>query len=103
MYPTKISLNRDRTSLSVTWESGVTTVYPAARLREQARDAGSVRFVVDGKATSPAPDLTITGVDPVGNYGVRLAFSDGHDRGIFPWTYLIEIGEADLPTSVAGR
>ena len=30
-------------------------------------------------------DLTITAVEPVGNYAVRLTFSDGHDRGIFPW------------------
>lgn len=24
-------------------------------------------------------------------YGVQLRFSDGHERGIFPWGYLVEI------------
>jgi ATP-binding protein involved in chromosome partitioning len=25
---------------------------------------------------------------PVGNYAVRIAFDDGHDTGLFAWTYL---------------
>lgn len=25
-------------------------------------------------------------------YGVQLVFSDGHERGIFPWAYLKELG-----------
>ena len=41
-----------------------------------------------------ASDLTITNIEPIGNYAVRLAFSDGHDRGIFPWAYLTEIAAA---------
>jgi DUF971 family protein len=43
--------------------------------------------------------LTITKVEPIGNYAVRLAFSDGHDRGIFPWAYLNEIAAAGAPVS----
>ncbi|MEY2621712.1 MAG: hypothetical protein RIT26_1532 [Pseudomonadota bacterium] len=27
-------------------------------------------------------------VEPVGNYGIKPTFSDGHDSGIFSWTYL---------------
>jgi DUF971 family protein len=38
-----------------------------------------------------AAQVTITSVEPIGNYAIRLAFSDGHDRGIFPWPYLAEI------------
>ena len=36
-------------------------------------------------------DLTIVAVELVGNYGIHVRFSDGHDRGIFPWAYLAEI------------
>jgi DUF971 family protein len=93
MNPTEIRLDASRTQLSVTWDNGTTSTYAAARLRERARDAGSVRTALNDWAVPPAPGLTITAVDPIGTYAVRLAFSDGHDRGIFPWPYLAEIAE----------
>lgn len=95
MYPTEIRLDAGKTQLSVTWENGQTTAYPAAVLRDHARDAGSVRLSVDNWAVPAASGLTITRVEPIGNYAVRLAFSDGHDRGIYPWAYLNEIAAAD--------
>jgi DUF971 family protein len=94
MHPTEIHLNRERTRLSVTWENGAITAYPATLLRERARDAGSTRAAVDGWAVPPPPDLTIAAIEPIGHYAVRLAFSDGHDRGIYPWAYLLEIDQA---------
>jgi DUF971 family protein len=95
MFPTEIRLDRDRTRLSVTWENGGTVAYPAALLRERARDARSVRIAVDDWAV-PAPiGLTIVNVEAIGNYAIRLVFSDGHDRGIYPWAYLNEIAAAD--------
>ena len=33
-------------------------------------------------------------VRAVGNYALQLVFSDGHERGIFPWGYLRELGAA---------
>ena len=44
MQPTEVRLNRERTRLSVTWESGATSAFEATTLREKARDANSVRF-----------------------------------------------------------
>ena len=35
--------------------------------------------------------ITITDLVVVGNYAVRIAFSDGHDAGIFPYGYLYEL------------
>ncbi len=93
MTPTTICLDSSRTQLSVTWENGVTSSYSAALLRERARDAGSVRMAINDWAAPVAPNLQITAIDAIGNYAVRLAFSDGHDRGIFPWPYLAEIAE----------
>ena len=94
MHPTEIRLNRNRTQLSVTWDNGATVAIPAALLRERARDANSVRLEVDGWAVPAAAGLTITKVEPIGNYALRLSFSDGHDRGIFPWSYLNDIAGA---------
>jgi DUF971 family protein len=38
-------------------------------------------------------DVAIAAVDPVGNYAVRLTFGDGHNTGLFSWTYLRKLGE----------
>jgi DUF971 family protein len=37
-------------------------------------------------------DVTLAGLEPVGNYAVQPAFSDGHDTGIFSWDYLYFLG-----------
>ena len=32
--------------------------------------------------------IEITAIEPVGNYAIRLVFSDGHDSGIYSWDFL---------------
>ena len=34
----------------------------------------------------------ILGVEPVGNYAVRIVFDDLHDTGIYTWDYLYRLG-----------
>lgn len=36
--------------------------------------------------------VTLEGLEPVGNYGVKPVFSDGHASGIFTWDYLYQLG-----------
>lgn len=36
--------------------------------------------------------VKIKGIEPVGNYGMKPAFSDGHVSGIYTWDYLRELG-----------
>lgn len=42
-------------------------------------------------AVGGAQDLAIVEIRPVGAYAIQLVFSDGHDRGIYPWRYLREL------------
>ena len=37
--------------------------------------------------------VKIARLDPVGNYAVKIVFDDGHDTGLYTWTYLRELGE----------
>ena len=37
-------------------------------------------------------DVELAGLEPVGNYAVQPAFSDGHDTGIFSWDHLYFLG-----------
>lgn len=51
--------------------------------------------------------VELAGLEPVGNYAVQPAFSDGHDTGIFSWDYLYFLGSqqdklwADYTASLA--
>tara|TARA_B110000971_G_C19766491_1_gene388891 strand:- start:124 stop:492 length:369 start_codon:yes stop_codon:yes gene_type:complete len=33
-------------------------------------------------------DVGIIEISPVGNYAIKIKFSDGHDTGLFSWDYL---------------
>ena len=46
------------------------------------------RVTVPGKRR-----VAIAGVEPVGNYAIRIIFDDGHDTGIFSYDLLRAIGE----------
>lgn len=37
-------------------------------------------------------EVGISDMEPVGNYGVKPVFTDGHDSGIFSWDYLYFLG-----------
>ena len=42
----------------------------------------------------PAQPVDITSIQPVGNYGLSIAFSDGHGTGIYRFEFLREIASA---------
>jgi DUF971 family protein len=33
-------------------------------------------------------NVSIAGIEPQGNYAIKLEFDDGHDSGIYSWDYL---------------
>jgi DUF971 family protein len=35
--------------------------------------------------------VAINNIERVGNYAIKIIFDDGHDSGIFTWTYLYEL------------
>jgi DUF971 family protein len=37
------------------------------------------------------PEVTLLKAEPLGTTALQLFFSDGHERGIYPWTYLKQI------------
>jgi DUF971 family protein len=36
--------------------------------------------------------VNIVAIEPVGQYAIRLVFSDEHDTGLYSWDYLYDIG-----------
>ena len=93
-WPEEVRLSKDRRTLTVRFDDGGEFPLPAEYLRvlspsaEVQGHSPEQRVTVGGKA-----DVSISAIDPVGNYAVRLTFSDRHNTGLFSWTYLRRLGE----------
>src|SRR2546423_15141970 len=37
-------------------------------------------------------NVGVRAVEPIGQYAVKIVFDDGHDTGLYTWTYLYELG-----------
>jgi DUF971 family protein len=93
-WPTEIRLKKDRRALIVRFDDGVDYDLPAELLRVLSPSAEVQGHSKEQRVTVPGKiDVAIAAVDPVGNYAVRLTFSDGHNTGLFSWTYLRKLGE----------
>lgn len=91
MQPTNVELVEGATALALSWpDCGVRRI-GAERLRRASRAATEIRRQADGIELFLPPDLHVISIEAIGNYALRLSFSDGHDRGIYPWPYLREL------------
>lgn len=87
--PTNITLHQTSRVLSLDYEDGQQFDLPYEFLRvytpsAEARGHGPDQEVLQvGKR-----EVTIERVEPVGNYAIRLVFSDGHDTGLYSWDML---------------
>ena len=86
--PSEVRVTDHRSLLALSWQDGTRFSLDAETLRNHCRcsqcQAQELR-----KASPPLRSgILITAVEPVGTYGVNISFSDGHARGIFPWSYL---------------
>ncbi len=90
--PEEVTLAADRRHLRLGWSGGETTVLPAEDIRLACRCAWCTRARVDGTFAENFSDAAIHSVEPIGDYALNIVFTDGHARGVFPWTYLRAIG-----------
>ena len=92
-WPTELRLHKDRRTLSVTFDNGEHFDLSAEYLRVESPSAEVQGHGPHQKQTVPGKrDVAIIGIEPVGNYAVRLVFDDLHDTGIFSWEYLQTLG-----------
>lgn len=92
--PTNIVLHAKSRVLEIAFDDGRSFRLPFEFLRVYSPSA-EVRGHGPGQETLQAGkrDVTITKVDPVGNYAIQPEFSDGHATGIYSWDYLYTLGE----------
>jgi DUF971 family protein len=92
--PVDIRLHQASRRLEISFDDGRTAMLSCEYLRvyspsAEVRGHGAGQEVLQmGKEL-----VNITGIEPVGNYAVRLTFSDGHDTGLYSWDYLYDLAE----------
>ncbi len=90
---TELRYARAARSLRVAFDDGASFDLPAEYLRVESPSAEvqghgpGQKVLVAGKSW-----VGIERIEPVGHYAVRIAFSDGHDSGIFSWEVLHRLG-----------
>lgn len=90
--------------LAITWSDGRTLHYPLDHLRAECPCAHcSPTFDERPRLTREAfAGITLRNLEEVGSYALRIAFSDGHEMGIYTWGKLLAIGfpEGQAPPPV---
>jgi len=91
--PTDIKLRTASRLLDVRFDDGSHFELPFEYLRvfspsaEVKGHGGGEGVLQTGKQ-----NVGITGIEPVGNYALRLLFDDGHNTGLYTWPLLHELG-----------
>ena len=91
--PTEITLHQESNVLDIAFDDGSHFSMPVEYMRvfspsAEVRGHGPGQEVLQvGKK-----NVSVKAIEPIGMYGIKLVFSDGHDTGIYSWEYLHEIG-----------
>jgi DUF971 family protein len=92
--PIEIKLRQESRLLDVSFDDGNTYSLSWEYLRVFSPSA-EVRGHSPSQAVlqTDKHDTRIVRIEPVGQYALRLEFDDGHNTGLYSWTYLKELGE----------
>jgi len=100
-YPTELT-QPDEERLEIRWSDGQLRKYsvhdlrdacPCATCREKRDAPPPPVAMLPVISVEQAQPLRITGMQPVGNYAYAIAFTDGHDTGIYDFALLRALGE----------
>jgi DUF971 family protein len=92
-WPVELRLKKAEKLLEISFDDGSMFRLPAEYLRVESPSAEvqghgpGQKTLVPGRAY-----VGIMGLEPVGNYAVRIIFDDLHDTGIYSWSYLHQLG-----------
>jgi DUF971 family protein len=90
-WPEEIALNGKARALELAWDGRQAMLsYRALRRSCRCSVCENLRRTT-GTVLAVSADVTLLRIEPLGAAAVQLVFSDGHERGIYPWTYLKEM------------
>lgn len=93
-WPLHLAFNRAERMLRISFDNGSVFNLSAEYLRIESPSAevqghgSGQKKLVTGKR-----QVSISAMEPVGQYAVRIVFDDGHDTGLYSWSYLHQLGQ----------
>ena len=96
LQPTNLALEGDL--LRIDWSDGKSILYDPIQLRQRCPcatcNSQRSQAAAEGKQPeSSGKPVTITGMEPTGNYAYKITFSDGHSTGLFTLEFLRELDD----------
>ncbi|WP_217477572.1 gamma-butyrobetaine hydroxylase-like domain-containing protein [Stutzerimonas stutzeri] len=85
--PTAIKLHKLSRTLELEYGPGQRYVLPAEFLRVHSPSA-EVQGHGNPILQTGKINVALEGIEPAGQYALKLTFSDGHDSGLYSWDYL---------------
>ena len=95
--PTNIRAFQADAVLELTWDAEGVVRLPYRTLRAECPCASCHNEWTGERILDPATiraDLKLEGMEPVGNYAVRLGWNDGHSSGLYTWETLRRLSQA---------
>ena len=91
--PTALTVHQSSRVLEVAFDDGKVFRIPFELMRVYSPSA-EVKGHGPGQEVlqTGKRDVAVTDIAAVGHYAVQPRFSDGHDTGIFTWSYLYHLG-----------
>ena len=91
--PDSITYHKRSKTLELTFEARSYSI-PAELLRVYSPSAEVRGHAADERKLQTGKKyVSISAIEPVGNYAIKITFDDGHDTGLYAWDYLVELGE----------
>lgn len=92
-HPTEIKLHQKSRLLEIAFADGKSFQLPCEFLRVYSPSA-EVRGHGPGQEVLQVgkKNVDIAKIEPVGTYAIQIAFSDGHNTGIYSWDLLYDYG-----------
>jgi len=90
--PQRVEIQRDR--ILIQWDDGHSGIHLSKVLREGCPCANCVDEWTGQRKIAPgsiSDSVRIMEANPVGNYAVSIAFSDGHNTGIYRFEILRQL------------
>ncbi len=92
IYPLEIKLHQSSKLLEIKFNNLTECMLSSEFLRVHSPSA-EVRGHGPGQETLQVQkeNVAIENIEPIGQYAIKLTFSDGHNTGIYTWDYLYEL------------
>ncbi|MCU7851521.1 MAG: DUF971 domain-containing protein [Candidatus Thiodiazotropha sp. (ex Monitilora ramsayi)] len=93
-HPVNIQVHQQSRLLDIAFDDGAYFSLPCEYLRVYSPSAETRgHSPATAKLEKDKEEVTITQIEQVGQYAVKIYFDDGHNSGLYDWQYLYNLGK----------